>query len=301
MLQTATRFWDVLILSQLTGGILRNVCLNRNLEMRLVKTFLTLSLTSVFLSAPVSAQTSREAAELSMRVDRLEAQIRELTGQVERLTFALQNNSGAAQPTAPLGSAPMSNNVQPAPSASGLGAPPANLGTLSGSTATSGEGGPLDLSALIGASGGLGVDPILPDATTAASTVPGGDARAEYELAYGHILRGDYQTAEASLRQFLAEHPNDPLVSDARFWLGESLFVRGSYRDAASEFLEAYSKYPQNAKAPDSLLKLGLSLRELGETEAACATFAELVRKYPAASPPVKQRVRDERKSAKCI
>ncbi|MEH6727820.1 MAG: tol-pal system protein YbgF, partial [Hyphomicrobiales bacterium] len=108
-------------------------------------------------------------------------------------------------------------------------------------------------------------------------------------------------TAEASLRQFLSEHPNDPLVSDARFWLGESLFVRGSFREAANEFLESYSKFPQSAKAPDSLLKLGLSLHELGETEAACATYAELVRKYPAASSPVKQRVRDERKSAKCI
>lgn len=290
---------------------MNSFCLNRDLEMRLVKTSLaviltSVFLTSVFLSAPVSAQTSREAAELSMRVDRLEAQIRELTGQVERLTFALQNNATAAQPSAPLGSAPLGSaplngNVQPAPSDSGLGAPPASLGTLSGNSANGGEGGPLDLSALIGASGGLGVDPIQPAATTEASTLPGGNARAEYELAYGHILRGDYQTAEASLRQFLTEHPNDPLVSDARFWLGESLFVRGSYREAANEFLESYSKYPQNAKAPDSLLKLGLSLRELGETEAACATFAELVRKYPAASPPVKQRVRDERKSAKCI
>tara|TARA_R110002073_G_scaffold205156_5_gene364871 strand:- start:1110 stop:1343 length:234 start_codon:yes stop_codon:yes gene_type:complete len=77
--------------------------------------------------------------------------------------------------------------------------------------------------------------------------------------------------------------------------------VRGNYRGAANEFLEGYSKFPGSAKAPDSLLKLGMSLRELGEKEAACATFAELVRKYPAASTPVKERVRDERRSARCI
>lgn len=272
--------------------------------MLLAKNCLTVIFTTLALVlwiAPANAQTSREAAELTMRVDRLEAQIRELTGQIERLSFALQNNAASAQSSAPLGSAPLGSAAQPVPANNGLGAAPANLGTLSGGGVVNGEGGPLDLSALIGASGGLGVEPIAPAAARGVAAVPGASPRAEYELAYGHILRGDYQTAEASLRQFLSEHPADPLVSDARFWLGESLFVRGAYREAANEFLESYSKFPQSAKAPDSLLKLGLSLNELGETEAACATYAELVRKYPAASTPVKERVRDERKSAKCI
>lgn len=282
------------------------------------KPFLVLTTMLLFapFAVPAAAQSSRETAELSMRVDRLEAQIRELTGQVERLTYALQNAAPAGaggnspqnrirdavpQPAAPLGSAP------PPQSSSGLGAPPRNLGTLSvgqGGGVIDGEGRPLDLSALIGASGGLGVEPVPPASTPAAPAAGASFAnspREEYELAYGYIMRGDYETAEASLRQFLADNPSDPLASDARFWLGESLFVRGNYREAANEFLESYSKFPGSAKAPDSLLKLGLSLRELGEKEAACATFAELVRKYPAASTQVKQRVRDERKSARCI
>lgn len=248
---------------------------------------------------PANAQTTREGAELNMRVDRLEAQIRDLTGQIERLTFALQNNSQGATP--PAQQQPPQQQIAPQVQPNnGLGAPPSNLGTLSDAS-----GGPLDLSALINGSGGIGVNPepqsgfqqgAQPVAPVAAST-----PRQEYELAYGHILRGDYQIAEASLREFLTKYPTDPLVSDARFWLGETKFVRGDFREAANEFLESYSKYPQGAKAPDSLLKLGLSLKELGEKDAACATYAELVRKYPAASPPVKKRVRVERKSAKCI
>nr|WP_306268190.1 tol-pal system protein YbgF [Pararhizobium sp. IMCC3301] len=262
----------------------------------------------VLFALPVAAQSSRDMAELSMRVDRLEAQIRDLTGQIERLTYSLQNGSsgavGGAQPqnqtrdAVPSPSAPLGSAVQPQ-SNSGLGAPPRNLGTLS-----TAEGAPLDLSALIGATGGLGVEPVPPSSTQGAPATGasfGNSPRDEYELAYGYILRGDYETAEASLRQFLIDNPSDPLASDARFWLGESLFVRGNYRGAANEFLEAYSKFPGSAKAPDSLLKLGMSLRELGEKEAACATFAELVRKYPAASTPVKERVRDERRSARCI
>ncbi|MFK8036604.1 MAG: tol-pal system protein YbgF [Hyphomicrobiales bacterium] len=244
---------------------------------------------------PATAQTSREGAELNMRVDRLEAQIRDLTGQIERLTFALQNGAQAVAPPAQQQQPQTAPQVQPN---NGLGTAPSNLGTLSDAS-----GGPLDLSALINGSGGIGVnpDPQLQGAQPASVTPSASSPRDEYELAYGHILRGDYQTAEASLREFLTRYPKDPLVSDARFWLGETKFVRGDFREAANEFLESYSKYPQGAKAPDSLLKLGLSLKELGEKDAACATYAELVRKYPAASPPIKERVRVERKSAKCI
>lgn len=278
--------------------------------------FRTLNLTVVPLALlimfsallPAKAQTSREAAELNMRVDRLEAQIRDLTGQIERLTFALQNSG---QGVAPSGQQPTQQpgQFQQAPQVqqnNGLAAPEQNLGTLSDAS-----GGPLDLSALINGGGGIGVNPepqggfqqgnfqqnAQPVAAPSASSSP----RDEYELAYGHILRGDYEIAEASLREFLTKYPSDPLVSDARFWLGETMFVRDNFREAANEFLESYSKYPQGAKAPDSLLKLGLSLKELGEKDAACATFEELVRKYPAASPPVKERVRQERSSAKCI
>lgn len=246
---------------------------------------------------PATAQTSREAAELNMRVDRLEAQIRDLTGQLERLTFTLQNGAQAVAPPAQQ-QPQIAPQVQPN---NGLGAAPSNLGTLSDAS-----GGPLDLSALINGSGGIGVNPEpqsdFQQGAQPVNVAPSASSpRDEYELAYGHILRGDYQTAEASLREFLTKYPTDPLVSDARFWLGETKFVRGDFREAANEFLESYSKYPQGAKAPDSLLKLGLSLKELGEKDAACATYAELVRKYPAASPPIKERVRVERKSAKCI
>lgn len=261
-------------------------------------TFAPLALLLVALTIlPASAQNSREAAELNMRVDRLEAQIRDLTGQIERLTFALQNGAQGAAPQAQ--QQPQTTpQVQPN---SGLGAPPSNLGALSDAS-----GGPLDLSSLINGGGGIGLNPEQPSgiqqgAQPAFAPAASSSPRAEYELAYGHILRGDYQTAEASLREFLTKYPTDPLVSDARFWLGETKFVRGDFRAAANEFLESYSKYPKGAKAPDSLLKLGLSLRELGETDAACATYAELVRKYPAASPPIKEKVRAERKSAKCI
>ena len=95
----------------------------------------------------------------------------------------------------------------------------------------------------------------------------------EYDLAYGYVLRKDYALAEDGVRAFIKKYPNDRLVADANYWLGETLFQRQRYREAAESFLDVSTKYEKSAKAPDSLLRLGQSLAALKEKEAACATL----------------------------
>jgi tol-pal system protein YbgF len=147
--------------------------------------------------------------------------------------------------------------------------------------------------------------PRMPSATggppqQTAMLPPGASPKDEYDLAYGYVLRKDYALAEESFRGFLSKHPNDRLVADANYWLGETLFQRQRYRDAAESFLTVSTKYEKSAKAPDSLLRLGQSLAALREKEAACATFVEIGRKYPRASPTVKQGVEREQKRVGC-
>jgi len=122
----------------------------------------------------------------------------------------------------------------------------------------------------------------------------------EYDLAYGYLVRKDYALAEENFRGFVRKYPNDRMVAEASYWLGESLFQRQRYRDAAESFLTVSTKYEKSAKAPDSLLRLGQSLAALREKEAACATFVEIGRKYPRASPSVKQGVEREQKRVGC-
>jgi tol-pal system protein YbgF len=129
---------------------------------------------------------------------------------------------------------------------------------------------------------------------------PSGDPRTDYERAYGNILSGDYDTAEAGFRQFLQTYADSEYAPDAQYWLGESLFVRAQYREAANEFLAGYKAYPKSGKAPDALLKLGLSLAGLGEREAACSTFSAVLKQYPDASNALRQRIKVEQASASC-
>jgi tol-pal system protein YbgF len=122
----------------------------------------------------------------------------------------------------------------------------------------------------------------------------------EYDLAYGYVLRKDYALAEEGLRAFVKKYPNDRLVADANYWLGESLFQRQRYREAAESFLTVSTKFESAGKAPDSLLRLGQSLAALKEKDAACATLGEIPRKYPKAPANVKQAAEREHKRVGC-
>jgi len=194
-------------------------------------------------------------------------------------------------------------------------AEPPGLGAPGGRPA----GAPLDLTAL----GGQGaIDPIVtgpggppvatgplppppprnPNATGAPVAVlaPSATPRDEFDLGYGYVLRKDYALADQTFRAFLKKYPNDRLVPDANYWLGETLFQRQRYRDAAELFLNVSRDHGTTAKAPDALLRLGQSLAQLGEKDAACGTLAEVGRKYPRASLGVKQGVEREQKRVRC-
>jgi tol-pal system protein YbgF len=133
-----------------------------------------------------------------------------------------------------------------------------------------------------------------------ATLPPSASPQDEYDMAYGYVLHKDYSLAEQALRDFLKKYPNERLVPDAQYWLGESLFQQQRYRDAAESFLSVSTKFERSGKAPDSLLRLGQSLAAMNQREAACATLAEVGRKYPQASASVKRGVTQEQKRAHC-
>lgn len=221
------------------------------------------------------------------RLDRAEARIRELTGQVEELAFRLRQTQ---EQLAAVTGQPVSNALPP-----NMNSAPATTGAVvAAAPAPADPNQPIDLTAM--AKGGGQPAP----ATAPAQVASLGDPGADYERAYAAILAGDYVLAEASFRSFIVTFPNDQRLPDAQYWLGESLFARGQYREAADEFLSGYKAYPQSGKAADTLLKLGLSLAGLGEREAACSTYAEVLKKYPQSSNALRQRVQTEQAVSRC-
>jgi len=278
-----------------------------------------------------SAQSSSAAqAEAARRIERLEAQVRSLTGQVQEMGFQirtlqdqmrriqedteyrLQELEGgkstgkrSRRKTETRGTIAANDTPATEENSRVLGTVPTDE---DGSPPAGSSGGPLDLSAL--ARGVTTPNPVAPSSSLpgvktlnepqVAAISPSVSPRDAYDSAYGSILNGDYAAAEAGFRSFLQAFPNHQLAGHAQYWVGESHFARGKYRNAADAFLKSYTDYPEGRKAPDSLLKLGLSLSGLGEPGAACATYSELLNKYPNAPRTIRKRAGREHKRGKC-
>ena len=258
-------------------------------------------------SAPVGQErmAQQNPSDLVVRLDRLEAQVRQLTGTIEQLQFRNQQleaqlrrmqEEGAPRATpsrpqtlpAPQAAAPARRGdaFDPTQNPNAPGAPH-TLGTVA--AAPGQDGAPLDIAGMPGG-----------NPNTVVAALPGGTPKDDFDIAYSFVVRKDYALAEDSFRSFIKKYPNDRLAPEATYWFGESMFQRQRYRDAAEAFLNVSTKYESSGKAPDALFRLGQSLAALGEKEAACASLGEISRKFPKASTALKQSVEREQKRVRC-
>ena len=137
-------------------------------------------------------------------------------------------------------------------------------------------------------------------AETPAPPAPPADPAVAFKQARQFLLDGDYANAEAAFSAYVANYPDTPRTPEARYWLGETLFVREAYGDAAGAYLGAVRGWPQSSWAPDATLKLSRSLVALKKPADACKTLDELARRYPKAPPAVVSRAASTRVAAKC-
>ena len=270
---------------------------------------------------PAKAQ---DAADMVVRLSRMETQMRQMSGQIEQLQFENRRlteqlrkfqedtefrlsgqkpQGGAAPRPAQQPRQRQGDAFDPAAQPGAVASAPRNLaapgGAPGGANAPIEADGPLDLS---GVARPVPQSPLdgAPRSTSSVAAAGGGSAKDIYDEAYAAILRKEYPQAEMGFRQLLQSHPRDRLAADAAFWLGETYYQRGRHREAAEQFLRVTTEFSRSAKAPDSMLKLGMSLNALGAKDQACSTYAKLERDYPQASTRVRQGVEREQKRARC-
>jgi tol-pal system protein YbgF len=263
------------------------------------------------------------AVDTQIRMNRLEQQMRELTGRVEDEANQVQQlrqrleqinsdidvrlGGGPGEARAALPPPPLPPPVAP-PGMRPEGYPP-GVGSETAELPGSAMAPPGALLPPPDATGTLtppGAAP--PPASTAAGdgprqavrTLPSDSASAQYNSAFGLLRQADYAAAEDAFRSFVQQHPNSGLVGNAQYWLGESYYARGRYSDAAVAFAEGYKRYPKGPKASDTLLKLAMALGRANQKQNACTALAELDHAFPHASSPVKERAAAERKRDGC-
>ena len=114
------------------------------------------------------------------------------------------------------------------------------------------------------------------------------------------LQAGESVQAEAVFTDYLARFASRPEAPEARYWLGESLYVQEQHADAAQAYIAALRGWPKSAWAPDALVKLATTLVTLKQPAEACKSLAEIDRRYAGAAAAIKTRAQQVKTSAKC-
>ena len=250
---------------------------------------------------------SSTAADLEVRMEQVEAQMRDLTGKVEEITNGLdqlkqrveQINSDFSVRFDQMSGGGGAAASAPPPRPSADSARVAAGGPPPGTVVPAPSGG--GLSPLFGTLSPPGTPPTRPPPPEIASAEPGpGSTTEQFNHAFGLLKQSDYSGAEAALKAFIEAHPNDPLAGNAHYWLGQTYFVRNKFPEAAAAFAEGYKRFPRGAKAADDLLYLGMSLAKSDQKKNACLALEQLDQAFPNPAPAIRQRAAAERKRIGC-
>lgn len=285
------------------------------------------------------AQNSQNTAELLVRIQDLEEQLRQLTGRIEGLEFQLQqilkvqeDNEfrfqqleggtpvGKPQAAVPTDGVMPSDALPQDPNADvALDVPTDRLPATPGDDIEAPDlpGEDLPMHGLDDS-----LDPLLNGGTDQLGTLEGtddallsrpldlslggdealssGDAKAQFEAGRDAMTRGDYAFASDQLSQFLEYYRDDPAAPDAVNYLGEALIQQQEYQQASQVLAQGYIDYSQSNRAPDIMLRLGVALSGLGQAELACENFAKLRERYPNVAPRFKERLELEAQKAQC-
>jgi tol-pal system protein YbgF len=260
------------------------------------------------------APSGNVATSLELRIQELEEQVANLRGQLEDANFrnksvqdrldklssdvdfrlgAIEKKVGVTPGVAEGATQGSAAPASPAPSARPTsGAGPRVLGQLpaEGSSAPATMNAPAPPSA-----------PLTQEQPAQQqASLPPGAPKDQYAYAFSLLNQNDYAGGERALKEFLAQHPKDPLAGDAQYWLGRTYYARNNFNDAARAFAEGYQKYPHAQRAPENLLYLGRSLVGLKQKSNACQAFARMLSEYPKASDATKASAQAERKKNSC-
>ncbi len=123
--------------------------------------------------------------------------------------------------------------------------------------------------------------------------------RDQYNYAFKLLNQAQYTAAGKEFASFTHDHPNDPLIGNAYYWLGETYYVRRDYVQAADNFRQGYESMPTGPKAADNLLKLAMALgAQKSKDKEACVVLKQVAAKFARTS--VKSRAEQEMNRIGC-
>lgn len=133
-----------------------------------------------------------------------------------------------------------------------------------------------------------------PSATPAA--IPAVDSAAElksYEAALELSKSGKHKDAIDGFEKFLEAYPASKYAPSAQYWIGYSHFSQKNYKAAITAQQKLVKQYPDSHKVPDAMYNMANGQIQLSDIDGAKQTLRDIVSKYPLsdAAPLAKKRL----------
>ncbi|MDO9215285.1 MAG: tol-pal system protein YbgF [Methylococcales bacterium] len=220
--------------------------------------------TAAPLTNPVAAPSSSAMYELMGRLDRLQAEVQQLTGKVEEqghqiselkksqttmysdFDERLQNaeKGGNTNPAAESATQSPVSDVLPAPSSSPSGAPDSSVAETTAPPVA------------IPVESGIKTPPRPPAPKPPEVQASGGEKQA-YQQAYTALRSGKTDQSIEQFKSYQSQFPTGGYADMSYYWLGEAYRVKLDNDSARQAFNTVLEKYPSSTKVADALLKLG--------------------------------------------
>jgi tol-pal system protein YbgF len=107
------------------------------------------------------------------------------------------------------------------------------------------------------------------------------EEEAAYLAAFDKLKAGRYDDAITGFKELLGRWPDGRYADNAWYWMGESHYVKRDYDAALEAFKAVLSKFPTSPKAADAQLKVGVVQLDQKQKDAARASFQKVVADYP--------------------
>jgi tol-pal system protein YbgF len=189
--------------------------------------------------------------DLANNVEALKSDVAKIRGQIEVLTYELEQSQKRQRD--------LYVDLD------------ARMRKLEGGPGPSTDAAPADAPAGGATAGGSTAAPV---ASTAA------EQRA-YDAALDQFKRGDFQGAITGFTAFVKTSPKSALAPSAQYWIGNAHFARKDYKAAIASQRQLLLAWPDSPKVPDALLNVASAQSELGDNAAARRTLEELIGKFP--------------------
>jgi len=230
------------------------------------------------------------------RIDALQQEIRQLRGEIERLSHELGSQrrrstdlySDTDQRLTELEEARDAGTLF-GDDESGfldetLGGSPLDETASGGAVIVPEGGGPIPVAAAFDDGPSPPIGQLRNTATQAEKT--------SYTNAYDLLARGENEAAVGAFEAFLRSFPDGPYSDNAWYWQGEAMYAQRRFDEARRNFGVVVNSFPESTKLPDARLKVGFALYEQGAYEEARRILTEVRDDFPGRSVSVLARKR---------